>query len=220
MRTMSYQQQKSRAARIALAVCCGLAVAHGAHATQQRDFLVGPVTLGPGDSMLVTVANVAAAPRCLEPARIEFVEHEMGEGPAASRDLAEVAVGDILRKELGTAQLAPGKSAKLRIRGAGRSATATVQVHVATERLVLGVDPCINIGGTVLRSNGRAEAVAGVQFADDFSIELPTSEAVCFGRASCDELLELCEASADCSFTCHIAIPDPDEQACVFGSTD
>ena len=134
MRKMSYQQAKSRAARVALAVCCGLVVAHSAHAAQQRDYLVGPVTLGPGDSMIVTVANVAAAPRCLEPARIEFVEHEMGEGPALSPDRAEVAVGDIMRKQLGTAQLAPGKSAKLRIRGGGRSATATVQVHVATER--------------------------------------------------------------------------------------
>ena len=95
-----------------------------------------------------------------------------------------------------------------------------MQVRVEVEHPVLGTDPCINIGGTVMRLNGRAEAVSSVQFADDFSILRPSSELSCFGRSSCDELLELCEQSAGCSFTCHIAIPDPDEQACIWGSTD
>lgn len=56
--------------------------------------------------------------------------------------------------------------------------------------------------------------------ADDFTILPPTSEAVCFGSSSCDDLIALCEQDEECTFTCHIAIPNPDEQACVFGSTD
>lgn len=71
-----------------------------------------------------------------------------------------------------------------------------------------------------MRLNGRTEPVRGVQLADDFSIVRPTSEAICLGSSDCDDLLSMCEMTDGCHFTCHIAIPDPDEQACVVGSTD
>jgi len=124
------------------------------------------------------------------------------------------------KAELGAARLAPGQSAKIRVSAGRDSRTTTVQVHVETERLVLGVAPCINLGGTVVRQDSTAQAVSHAQFADDFSIRRPNSEATCVGSSFCDDLLDLCEQTQGCSFTCHIAIPNPDGQACVFGSTD
>jgi prepilin-type N-terminal cleavage/methylation domain-containing protein len=58
--------------------------------------------------------------------------------------------------------------------------------------------------------------------ADDFTIvPPPPSEAICVGSEDCDDLISLCEQDPDdCTFTCHIAIPNPDGQACIFGSTD
>jgi hypothetical protein len=194
-------------------------MAASAHAAHQRDFLVGPVTLGHGDSLVVTAANVEAAPKCLEPARVEFVEHAIGDPPPGSMDSAEIAVVDIVRTELGAARLAPGKSAKVRVRGGHRLGTKTVQVRVETVQPALGIEPCINVGGTVIRSSGKAEAVSGVQFADDFSVLRPSSEATCIGFDDCDHLLELCEQTAGCSFSCRIAIPH-NGQACAWGSTD
>jgi len=219
MRNTFFQRLTPGTILAALVIAGGIALAQGAHATQQRDFLVGPVSLGHGDTLVVRVANIAAAPRCLEPARVAFVEHDLGD-PSVHTERGALAVGDIARTELGSAKLASGKSATLEVRGGSRLATKTVQVRVESERPTLGIDPCINIGATVMRPNGRSEDVGRVQFADDFSILRPSSELSCFGRSSCDELLELCEQSAGCSFTCHIAIPDPDEQACIWGSTD
>jgi len=66
----------------------------------------------------------------------------------------------------------------------------------------------------------RTKFLLAAFLADDFTIVPPTSEAVCFGSASCDDLLAQCEMDDECTFTCHIAVPDPDEQACIFGSTD
>jgi len=219
MRITYLEPATRRAALTALILVGGLALTQRAHATQQRDFLVGPVSLGPGDVLMVSVANVAAAPRCLEPARVAFVEHELG-APSPSSERGAIAVDDIARTELGAARLASGKSASMQVRGGSRLTTKTVQVRVESERPMLGVDPCINIGGSVLRSNGRTEAIAHVQFADDFSILRPNSELHCFGHSECEELLSFCEQTPDCSFTCHIANPNPDEQACIWGSTD
>ena len=155
------EKPKFRTGLAALALCCGLVLAPSAHASQRRDFLVGPVTLGPGDTLVVTAANVEASRACLEAAHVQFIEHEIGDPTSADR--AGIAVGDIGRSELGSARLAPGKSAKVRVRAGNRLGTKTVQVAVETERFVRGADPCINIGGTVLRWNGKAEAVSGVQ---------------------------------------------------------
>ena len=69
--------------------------------------------------------------------------------------------------------------------------------------------------GGVLRTTFLLATV----LADDFAIIPPTAEVHCFGSASCDELLALCESKDDCSFTCHIAIENPGGQACIWGST-
>ena len=70
--------------------------------------------------------------------------------------------------------------------------------------------------GSVLRT----KLLLATLLADDFAIIPPTAEAQCFGSRSCDELLTLCESKSGCSFTCHIAIPNPGGQACIWGSTN
>src|SRR5215475_12090427 len=49
MRITYLEPATRRAALTALILVGGLALTQRAHATQQRDFLVGPVSLGPGD---------------------------------------------------------------------------------------------------------------------------------------------------------------------------
>ena len=215
---MRFDLSRSTTALVLATTLVGaLAPALEASAGSPRDFLVGPVTLAPGEALVVNAANVKASPECAEPARVAFVEHTA----AGARDSSVgVATGELVRTRLGAVPLEPGRSAQVTVRGGANPETTTVQVHVETARLVLGTDPCIGIGGTVFRANGDTEEIGGVQFADDFSIFRPGSEAICIGSADCDALLKLCESAADCSFTCHVAIPDPDGQACIIGSTD
>jgi hypothetical protein len=157
---------------------------------------------------------------CRETAFVRLVAHDLaGSAPTAQLE-ANLPVDQIVRSVLGAVALGPGQSTKIPITAGQRSRTTTVQVHVETERLIPDAAPCINVGGTVLRDNGNTQAVIHAQFANDFSILRPNSESVCIGSADCDQLLTLCEQSSDCSFTCHIAIRNPDGQACVFGSTD
>ena len=66
----------------------------------------------------------------------------------------------------------------------------------------------------------RTKFLLATLLADDFAIIPPTATVHCFGFESCEELLTLCESKSDCSFTCHIAIENPDHQACIWGSTD
>jgi hypothetical protein len=202
-----------------VALCCGLITATPGQAAQQRDFLVGPVTLGPGDTLMVAVANANLGASCRATARVRFLGHDMGGSVSGVRPDAGVVVDDIVKTDLGAAVLAPGQSAKIQVRGGDRAQSRTVQVSIETDRPVHNTAPCINLGGTVVQGNGQVRAVSHAQFADDFSILRPSSRAVCVGSASCDELLDLCEKSSGCSFTCHVAIPS-EGQACVFGSTD
>ena len=180
----------------------------------------GPVTLGPGDILIVAVANASVAPSCREAAFVRFVEHVLERSEASPNDGSSIVVNQVVKAELGAARVASGQSAKIRVSAGRGSRTTTVQVHVETERLTLGVAPCINLGGTVVWQDSSIRAGSPAQFADDFSILRPNSEATCVGSASCDDLLDLCEQNQGCSFTCHIAIPNPSGQACVFGSTD
>jgi hypothetical protein len=126
-----------------------------AQAAQKRDFLVGPVTLGPGDTLMVAVANANLGASCRATARVRFLGHDLGGSVGGARPDSGVVVDDIVKTDLGTAVLAPGQSAKIQVRGGDRAQSRTVQISIETDRLVQNTAPCINLGGTVVQGNGH-----------------------------------------------------------------
>jgi hypothetical protein len=195
--------------------CVAVLAPAGAYASSPRDFLVGPVALAPGETMVVSAANVLAAPSCAEAATVAFIDHGTPSRPPSG---SGVAVRDVRRLTLGSARLGPAKSAQVVVGAGSVATTKTIQVHVETGPLVLGTDPCVSIGATLVRVDGRRETIDGVQMADAFSIVRPSSEAICIGVADCDALLTVCEIAGPdhCEFTCHIV---DEGEGCILGST-
>ena len=195
--------------------CAGLALA--AHA---RDYLVGPVALGASDALAVSVANLKGE-GCGESVEVAFLEHAPAGRVDGPRDAERLPVQTLGVERRGAAMLQPGESTTVRVRGDLLGNPRTLQAAVRKRGLDLKADPCIAIAATVFRANGQIETIGGAQFSDDFSVLRPLAEATCLGSSDCDDLISLCEQQGDeCSFTCHIAIPNDEGQACVFGSTD
>lgn len=211
----------SIAARASLAPLLALSLACAdIEAASPRNYLVGPVALGHGDTLVVSVANVNAAPSCAESAEVAFFEHRPRTQLAEQVTRQSVSVEPMAIGARETVTLAPGASVAINVRGERPHSFKTLQARVQRRETALRVDPCIALSGNVFRANGHVETIGGAQLADDFSIVRPNLEVTCIGSDDCDDVLHMCEQTDGCKFTCHIAIPNDDGQACVWGSTN